>query len=107
MVPVIDEGDCRSDTFFSSRSIQPKPRNPIMAEKPLMSPITLRALLSFNSFLQHIVSISSGSVTSSDYQCPHTAQMFCRPSVLNSSRAESLMNGWRLYSFPMSGATQD
>ncbi len=68
--------------FFSSGPIQPNPRNPIMSEKPLMSPITPRASLSFNPFLQHIVNISRGSVTQSDYQCPYKAEMFCRPSVL-------------------------
>lgn len=82
VIPVIYEGELRSDRFFFSRPIQPNPRNPIMSEKPLMSPITPRASLSFSSFLQHIVNISRGSVTPIDYQCPYKAEMFCSPSVL-------------------------
>lgn len=85
--------------------IQPNPRNPIMSEKPLMSSITPRAMPSFNSCLQHIVNISRGSVTPSDYQCPYTAEMFCRPSV--PQRAQSLMNEWPLYSYSKSGTTQE
>lgn len=77
-----------------------------MSEKPLMSPITPRASLSFNSFLQHIVTISRGSVTRSDYQCPYKAEMFCRPSVLRTWRAEDLMNERRLYGYSKSAATE-
>lgn len=47
---------------FFCRFIQAKPRKPIMAVKPLMSPITPQALLPFNSFLQHIAGIRSGFV---------------------------------------------
>lgn len=74
MIPVIYEGELRSDRVFFSGPIQPNPRNPIMSEKPLMPLITPRAMLSFNSLWI--------SVTPSDYQCPYKAEMFSCPSVL-------------------------
>lgn len=92
--------------FFLQLAHSAEPRNPIMSEKPLMCPITPRASLSFSSFLQHIVSISRGSVTPGGYQCPYKAEMFHRPSVLKSKRAVSLMNEGRLYSYSKSAATQ-
>lgn len=108
MILVIYEGEFRNDRFlfFLQPAHSAEPRNPIMSAKPLMCPITLRASLSFNSFLQHIVSIGRGSVTPGGYQCPYKAEMFRRPSVLKSKRAVSLMNERRLYSYSKSAATQ-
>lgn len=99
LIPVIDEGDHRRDTFFF-RSIQPKPKNPIMAEKPLMSPIKLRASLSSSPSLQHIVSSS----TQSDYQCLNMASMF--RLFWSLPGLKRLMNACTFLSFPKSEATE-
>lgn len=61
---VIDKGDSRKDIsfLFFPQVHSSEAQKPIMAVKPLMSPITPQALLPFNSFLQHIAGIRSGFV---------------------------------------------
>lgn len=71
---------------FSCSFIQATPRKPIMAVKPLMSPITPPALLSFNSSFRHIARIRGGFVTLSDYRRPHTAPVFRCPAAPNVQR---------------------
>lgn len=64
--------------------IQVKPTKPIMAAKPLMSPITRRELPPFNSFLRHIAGIRRGFATR-----PPTAPGFRwppPPNLLGGSR---------------------